>query len=114
MYLGLVITLFSSAELRAGGASRQQLIETLGVSAQTLHRWRYWWQVTLPASGVWKSLRSRFMPPLLASALPAALLMAMNGSDLAQRLVHAMVLLLPLSSASCARSIRLNLEPQKM
>jgi hypothetical protein len=114
VYLGLVITLFSSAEQSAGGASRQQLIETLGVSAQTLHRWRYWWQVTLPVSRVWKSLRSRLMPPLLSSALPTALLMAMNGSGLAQRLLHAVALLLPLSSASCARSIRLNLEPQKM
>lgn len=114
VYLGLVITLFSTFEQSVAGASRQQLIERLSVPAQTLHRWRHWWHTTLPASGLWKSLRARFMPPLLASTLPGALLTAMNVSALALCLLRTMVLLLPLSSTNGARSIRLNLEPQKM
>ena len=114
VYLGLVITLFSTLEQNVAGASRQQLIQRMSVPAQTLHRWRHWWHRTLPASGLWKSLRARFIPPLLTSAFPGALLTAMNVSDLASRLVHTMKLLLPLSSASCAHSIRFELEPQKM
>lgn len=114
VYLGLVITLFSTLEQSVAGASRQQLIERMGVPAQTLHRWRHWWHITLPASRLWKTLRARFVPPLLDSTLPGTLLMAMSTPPLALCLLRTQVLLLPLSTTSCARSIRLNLEPQKM
>lgn len=114
VYLGLVITLFSTLEQSVSGAQRQQVIERLSVSEQTLHRWRYWWHTALPASSFWKSLRARFIPPLLPRHLPGALLTAMNSSKRSRCVLHSLALLSPLSTSSCTRSIRFNLEAQKM
>lgn len=43
------------------------------VPRRTVKRWLSWWRTTFVASALWQQLRSRLMPPLDESRLPASL-----------------------------------------
>ena len=42
----------------------------LGVSAQTVRRWRQWWQNGFVESGLWAERRGLFLPPVAVLDLP--------------------------------------------
>jgi hypothetical protein len=57
----------------------RRLRELLGVSAQTLARWRAWWADVFAESAFWKAARAAFSPPVAASAAPSGLLERFAG-----------------------------------
>ncbi len=60
-----------------------QLRELLGVSRQTLARWRTWWATAFAESAFWKAMRAAFSPPV-AEAPPLSLLERFAGDSLEQ------------------------------
>ncbi len=78
-------------------ASARELQRLLGVSRRTVLRWRQWWTQEFPRTGLWRSLRSRLMPPIAFVQLPQGLLDRLSPKEPAVRLAQALRLLSPLS-----------------
>jgi len=114
VYLGAVVILVTALEHGLSPKRRQWLIETLDIWPQTLARWRKWWRETFASSRLWQAERGNYMPTLSQVQLPGALLGRLTGSDLQQRVCQLLVLLLPLSCASCTGYMKVVMDPQKM
>lgn len=56
------------------GSAAQQLGAELSVPIRILQRWRRWWAEEFLRMPFCQAVRSRFMPPLLITQLPARLL----------------------------------------
>lgn len=76
-----------------------QLGELLGVSVQTLTRWRAWWAEAFAKSAFWKSARAAFSPPVAEAAAPSSLLECFAG-DAHERLAALLRFLSPLSTTA--------------
>jgi hypothetical protein len=63
------------------------LKQVLGVSAETLRRWRVFWQEAFAQSDFWKAARGRLMPPVDQARLPASLLERFEGDQKEQVLL---------------------------
>jgi hypothetical protein len=57
-----------------------RLRELLGVSLQTLARWRTWWAETFSESAFWKAARAAFSPPVSEIMAPRSLLESFAGA----------------------------------
>lgn len=69
----------------------------LGVSRQTLLRWRTWWAESFVGSAFWKAAKAAFAPAVNEVAVPHVLIERFAGDTLAQ--VGALMRLLsPLSA----------------
>jgi hypothetical protein len=84
-------------------ASARQLQCLLGISRRTVLRWRRWWTQEFTRTRVWRSLRSRLMPPIAPMQLPQSLLDRLRSKDLAMRFAQALRLLSPLSVCGVIR-----------
>jgi len=84
-------------------ASALELQRLLDVSRRTVLRWRRWWTQEFIRTHLWRSLRSRLMPPIAAVQLPQGLLDRLSSKVAAMRLAQALSLLSPLS-VSCVIS----------
>ena len=73
VYAGLIVVLVSAMQSGLSDPRVALLSKTLGVSRATLKRWRHWWLSEFVQTRFWKAERSRFMPVVCESALPAAL-----------------------------------------
>jgi hypothetical protein len=70
VYVGVVVTL---ASILVSGLTPRRLARVqaeLGVSAQTVRRWRRWWQTGFVDSPFWAARRGLFLPPLEVLDLP--------------------------------------------
>lgn len=85
------------------GASARELRRLLGVSRRTLVRWRQWWTQEFPRTGLWRSVRSRLMPPVAVGRLPQGLLDRLDAKEPTVRLAQALRLLSPLSVSRVIR-----------
>jgi hypothetical protein len=74
VYFGVVVVLVTAMAHGATPRRAAELRNQLGVDRRTLARWRQWWQEHFPSSSFWREQRARFSPPILADALPGALL----------------------------------------
>lgn len=74
VYLGAVVMVLSALTQGLSARRCAELRIRFGVSERTLRRWRYWWQVLLPATPWWRQARARWVTAPRASALPASLL----------------------------------------
>lgn len=97
IYVAAVLMLSSPPD----SASARYLSRELSVSRRTLLRWRQWWTQEFPRTRLWRSLRSRFMPPVVLPQLPQSLLDRFSSKAPTDRLAQALRLLSPLSR-SCA------------
>ena len=95
VYLGLAMVLMS-ARLTQSSAITTRLSQSLGVSLRTLQRWRQWWQVQFPLSGLWQAMCARFMPPVQTGLLPSSL-MQRFGDCAAQPMTQLLVFLSPIT-----------------
>jgi hypothetical protein len=111
-YLGVIVVLLTALHHGLTAARRRQLIEHLDVSAQTLWRWQRWWREQFLQSRCWKRLAGQLLPPVAAHDLPGSLLGRLTGEALAERVVELLVLICPVTTASC--SLRGRVNPQKM
>jgi hypothetical protein len=74
-----------------------RLREELGVSRQTLERWRTWWREAFVESGFWRAARAVFSPAVAEAEVPRSLLERFGGDELEQ-LTALLRLLSPLST----------------
>jgi len=84
------------------GTTRQratELRDVLGVSVQTLARWRAWWAEAFVESAFWKAARAVFSPPVAATAAPRALFERFAG-EAHEQLAALLRLLSPLSTTA--------------
>ncbi len=114
VYLSAIVILATALEHGLSASRRKWLIETLDIWPQTLSHWRNWWREVFTASDLWRSCRSRFMPPLDSTRLPGALLGRLSGDNLQQRLCQLLVLLMPMTSTSWSGYLKVEIDPQKM
>ena len=96
IYVAVVLMLSSPPD----GASAEHLSRELSVSRRTMRRWRQWWTEAFPRTTLWRSVRSRFMPPIALTQLPGSLLDRFSSRAPTVRLTQALRLLSALS-ASC-------------
>ena len=102
VYLALAVVLVSAA--RPGSTPAAARAATvLEVPVRTLQRWRQWWQERLPLTLFWQAASARFMPPVPAAAMPAALLARFVGTA-AESLLRMLVFLSPLTVGLIAQS----------
>jgi hypothetical protein len=94
VYVAVVLMLRSPA----GAASGQVLCELLSIPARTLKRWRTWWREDFPTTPFWRSMRERFVPPVVTDRLPGSLLERFDGKCLADRLVQALRWIAPVTT----------------
>ena len=70
VYVGVVLVL---ASILVSGVTPRRLARVqaaLGVSAQTVRRWRQWWQSGFVESRFWAERRGLFLPPVAVLDLP--------------------------------------------
>jgi len=81
VYVGAVVVL--AAALQHGPTKKRvaELAALLGANRRTLVRWRRWWSTLFATSRFWTSLRSRFVPVVDESAMPASLLSRVVATD---------------------------------
>jgi len=96
VYVAVVLMLSSPPN----SASARQLQCLLGISRRTVLRWRVWWTQEFPRTRLWRSLRSRLIPPITPAQLPQSLLDRLHSKVPTMRLAQALRLLSPLS-VSC-------------
>ncbi len=96
VYYGVVLVLVMV--MREGLTAKRvaKLRKELGVSRQTLARWRSWWRDIFPESAFWRAARSRLLPPVDEGALPGSLLERWSG-ELRERVVSMMKFLGPVT-----------------
>lgn len=95
VYLGLAVVLMS-ARLTQSTAITTRLSQSLGVSLRTLQRWRQWWQLQFPLTGLWQAMCARFIPPVQTEFLPNSL-MQRFGERTAQPMTRLLVFLSPIT-----------------
>jgi len=86
VYLGAVVVLATAMQQGVTPVRAKRLRELLGVSYQTLARWREWWATTFVESTFWKGAKAAFSPPADESGFPLSLL-ARFGLDEEPRLI---------------------------
>lgn len=97
VYLGAVVVLATAMQQGTTRWRASQLRELLGVSVQTLARWRAWWAEAFADSAFWKAMRAAFSPPVAEAAAPHALLERFAG-DAVEQLGALLRFLSPLST----------------
>lgn len=97
LYLGAVIVLATALQQGVTPWRASQLRELLGVSRQTLARWRTWWTAAFTESAFWKAAKAAFSPAVDETAVPSSLLACFAGDEPA-RLAGLLRWLAPLST----------------
>jgi hypothetical protein len=101
VYLAAVIVLCTAMQHGVTPQRTAQLQEAVGVSRQTLKRWRQFWQQLFVATPFWQQGRSRFLPPVEEGDLPQSLLLRFPGELFAQ-LCSLLRFIAPLTTSSAA------------
>jgi hypothetical protein len=94
VYLAVVLMLASPP----GSSSGQALCDRLSIPARTLKRWRTWWHKDFPLTPFWRSMRGRFLPPVVTEQLPHSLLERFDANERADRLAQLLRFIAPLST----------------
>ena len=89
VYVAAVLMLSSPPD----SASARQLQSLLGISRRTVLRWQGWWTQEFQRTRLWRSLRSRLMPPIAHAQLPQGLLDRLGSKTPTVRLAQALRLL---------------------
>jgi hypothetical protein len=103
LYLGIVVVLASTLLHGATPDRVRRLARELGVSRETIERWRVWWREEFPATPLWQERRGDFSPAVERSRLPASLLERFLGGE-RERLVGLLYFLTPLTISSAVVS----------
>lgn len=101
VYLGATVVLIAAMRCGASPTRMRRLNELVGVSRQTVSRWRKWWTQALPASRFFCGAAGTLMSPLDIVELPASLLERFAGST-EERVILLLRWLSPLTLGSPA------------
>lgn len=99
VYLGIVVVLATAMQQGPTPWGATRLRELLGVSLQTLARWRVWWKEVFVQSAFWKAAKAAFAPPVDEAYVPSSLLERFGG-DAFEQLVAVLRFINPLSTPS--------------
>jgi hypothetical protein len=99
IYLGVIVVLATAMQQGPAPWRLRRLREELGVSRQTLERWRMWWREAFVQSRFWKAARAAFSPPADEASAPRSLLERFGGDELVQ-LAGLLRFLAPLSTSA--------------
>jgi hypothetical protein len=102
VYLAAVVVLASAMRQGTTPTRVARLHELLGVGERTLRRWRQWWQQIFCEGAFWRTAQARFMPPVVAVALPLSVWKRFSG-DAPDRLCDLLRFLSPVTTTSCPR-----------
>ena len=91
MYFAVVVVLVSVLRQGPTPMKISKLEELVGVSAQTVDRWRRWWLETIARSRFWAEARGHFRTPV------DALLQAFDGEGKQEAIVRLLCFLRPLT-----------------
>jgi hypothetical protein len=97
IYLGILVVLATALQQGPAPWRMNRLRAELGMSRQTLERWRTWWREAFVESTFWKAAKAGFSPPVAETGVPRSLLERFDGDEL-ERLVALLRLLSPLST----------------
>jgi hypothetical protein len=100
VHLAAVIVLASAMRHGLSGGRASTLREWLGVSRQTLARWREWWTSVFAATSVWYAKRALVVPPVANADLPGALLDRFSGATEPERLLRFLAFICPATTRS--------------
>jgi hypothetical protein len=81
IYLGVIVVLATAMQQGLAPWRVNRLCEELGVSRQTLERWRTWWRETFVESAFWKAAKAAFSPAVAETQAPRSLLDRFDGDD---------------------------------
>jgi hypothetical protein len=95
VYAEVVVLVACVRALAAAEAASERA--DAGVPRRTVKRWLSWWRTVFLASALWQELRSRLLPPLDESRLPASLV---ERAPLPSPLLHVVRWLSPLTTRS--------------
>jgi len=74
VYFGVIVTLITAMAHGVSSSRAASLRSAVGVSRQTLTRWRDWWLGYFPATSFWQEVRGRFATQPDLRVLPKSLL----------------------------------------
>ena len=97
VYFAAVVVLVSVLRQGPTPMKVSELEELVGVSSQTINRWRRWWLETIARSRFWAGARGHFRTPVDEKSLPLALLRAFEGEGEQVALVRLLCFLRPLT-----------------
>lgn len=101
VYWGVVVVLVMALEVWITERRYRHIKAALGVSRQTLARWRQWWREEFAKTQFWHLARASFMPPVQMSRAPASLVERFCDRDDDRRgLVALLAFLGPLTTGS--------------
>jgi len=106
VYLGAVVTLVTAMKHGVTGARAAELLRAVGVSRQTLARWRAWWAEVFVSTPFWQTGRSLVSPPVAGDALPASLLERFAGADDVERVVRFLDFIKPVTTGTAGNGER--------
>jgi hypothetical protein len=81
VYLSAVVVLATTMQQGVTPVRADRLRELIGVSRQTLARWREWWLMSFVESAFWKGAKAAFSPPANESGFPLSLLARFGGDE---------------------------------
>jgi hypothetical protein len=99
IYFGAMIVLATALRQGPSPWRVKRLRELLGVSVQTLARWRTWWREAFAESTFWKAARAAFSPAVAETEAPSSLLERFTGEP-PEQLVALLRFLSPLSTTA--------------
>lgn len=103
VYLGVVVVLVMALEVWITERRYRYIKVALGVSRQTLARWRQWWREAFAKSELWRLGRASFIPPVEVTRLPASLVERFcHREDDAGGLVALLAFLGPLTTGAAS------------
>jgi hypothetical protein len=107
VYLGAAVVVAGMAAQAL--ATARHVKRATGIPARTIERWRQWWQTRFASSALFEAKRGIFVPPLVVTELPRALLERFGdaGRDPARALVQTLGFLSPLTTATPTDGSRL-------
>jgi hypothetical protein len=100
VYLGAVVALVTAMKHGVTARRAAELRRAVGVSRQTLARWRRWWTEVFVATAFWESARALLSPPVSLDELPASLLDRFEGAGTIEGLVRLLDFIKPVTTRS--------------
>ena len=81
IYLGVMVVLATAMQQGLAPWRLSRLREELGVSRQTLERWRTWWQEAFTESAFWRAAMAAMSPAVAEAGIPRSLLERFAGEE---------------------------------
>lgn len=106
VYLGAVVTLVTAMKHGVSGRRAAELRRAVGVSRETLARWRAWWAEVFPSTPFWQMARGLVSPPVSLEQMPASLLGRFAGADEVERVVRFLDFIKPVTTGSAGNGER--------